>query len=373
MAREEQAARWFLILSALAIAIVALILTNVWTQNHNGEIATLRAALLPFAVNDTASAMQISLLQSQIVEILMNVANETTVGSGTFVWALSRDTSVPGGLCSAGAPSSYTMQSAGTGYRVNDLITLPLSYLTVTYGQSPVFQVNTVGGAGEVLTFTTLSRGCNAGGPQGTAVPGISIVGTGFTVTRDNANQGGGGGLPDAYYNYPAPPTGLVSPVQQSTYTLKQVTIESATFNVLVLEGPQFPMVTVSASVSHFLHVVLFAFSPEIPALESMGNNGYVFPFTSKNMAAISLTDDASCFSVAYPSAGGCFMDAGQDNVPGYLNSAEFVTNLWGNNLQLHSIFTHWFFNSFNDAQDYAANHANFTLNAPLMWVLPAL
>lgn len=369
---EEGAVRWLLTLSALTIAIVALILSNVFTERRNGEITILRATTAELAANGTHRDMQIAMLRSEWVEIMMHLANETVLGNGTFVWALSADTDQPAGICTS-APTGYTQVGAGTGYRVGDLITLPHNYLTVTFARSPIFRVDSVGLAGDVLTFTTLSRGCNGFGPLSTAIPGISIVGTGFSVTM-NSNFGL---VTDPYYAFPSPPNQLVAPLQVSTWTLKQVTIESVAFNVLVLDPPAVPMVSGYEGIgnvvtSEFLHVTTFGWQPEVTAVTSLGRSGYVFPFTQKNMAAVSLVDDSSCWSL--PFAGDCFMDADQNDYGGYLNSAGFETFQTGNNLQMRSSYAFWYFNSYyTHPHDFLANHANFTLTSPLMWVLPAL
>lgn len=365
--------RWLLTASALATAIVALVLTNVWTQEHNNNLANTRDALAALSANDTTSAMQISMLQSEMVEILMHVANETGVSNGTFVWSFSSGTDYPADSCS-GAPLSYTMQSAGTGYRVGDLITLPHAYLTVTYQVSPIFRVDSVGGAGEVVNFTTLSRGCNAGGPQGTAVPGNSIVGTGFTVTRDTANSVG---VTDDFYLFPTPPKNLVAPLQVGRYSLKELTISSVTFTVLVIEPPEFPMVSgydgIGSVVSApYLKVTQFGWTPDPPILLSLSSGFWLVPFTRKNLAAMSLVDDTGCWTGAQTSVQ-CFIDAEDDSTPYYYNSGEFGSDYEGSQSQIPAVFFTWFFNTLNWNWDLLANHANFTLTNSLMLVLPSL
>jgi hypothetical protein len=331
--------------------------------------------------------MKTMMLQSQVVEIMMHAANTTVLQEGTFIWSASEfpyrsvaaqcyGTEVPG----------YVIVNAGTNYRVGDLIT-GLNYdsflsLTYRYYEHFVLRVDAVGTSGEVTSFTVLTPGCFALATANTTIQTRSVVGTGFTVQR----YAGPYVVPNAntYYAYSTPPQGLVAPLQLGNYSLKQLTIDSVPFTVLELSAPEFPIVTsfdfLGPTYMRVLHMAMYHFDPPVLPLQDLGafltnydypyNYPFTFPLTQRNRNAFSLIDDTMCV-VTQPNV--CWQDSNGDSSKLTPDAFKLSTVFWGTDLQLAHPFFDFYFTSDDYTYQYVAEHAVFTLNYPLMLVLPSL
>lgn len=362
----------FLTWAALAIGITTLVLTPVFYRLHEESLASVRSTNADQQGDLAHLQMQNDIIQSQLVEALMNLGNETILQQGTFIWGIgSFGFSDISQQCSSIAVTGYAKAASGSGYRVGDLITVASD--AVQFLSQAVFNVTSVGGSGQVLTFTTLTPGCILSTPLTNVTMGtLSIVGTGFAVQfyagpYPPVNQ-------NVYYVYPTPPRRLVSPLQYANYTLKEVRLNSATYTVLQLDAPEFPMVmavppTMVSFIPSLLHPNLYQFDPPIPELQALGNAYYEFPLTRRNYNAISLTDDTSCYDNGIQ----CWLDAYDTSSRSLPNAFYLNYQYWGFDNQIAHPYIAWHFTSNGYAYNYLAHNTVLTLTEPLMLVLPSL
>lgn len=363
-------------LAALAVAIVALVLTVVQADSTGGALSNVRTSEAALTANDTGTTEQLVLLQSQWVEAMMGSGNETVLQEGTFTWQVGNrgegSDGYPGVECFNKIVGGYSMIAGGSGYRVGDLVTNGYTSPATYYG-SYVLRVDAVNDTtGAVTAFTTLSVGCfvSDSGSNST-LPTLSVVGSGMTVKRW-ATVYPGNPYPDWYDNYHPPMNGQQAPLQQANYTLKRVTIGTNAYTVLVLEGPEFPMAIRDGSITK-LHFVVYQFQPFIPEVLALGNWGYIFPLTQRNLAALNLHEyDGTCLRTQNPSV--CFLDGKSDfTTPMSLNSMK-LSYSWYNGTGLNfDTWLSWVYASQGSVHNYALNGTTFSLRAPLMLVLPSL
>jgi hypothetical protein len=359
--------------SALLIAIAGIILACIWNTNQNRGIQEQFNRLANTKENATHASMQNAMLQSQMVEIMMQSSSEQILQEGTFIWTIGDGNSNRvGSSCSTQlVPSftSYSIATAGTGYFVGDLVTLfyqDAVPVTVTYSANAVLKITAVHNTtGAVLSFDVMTPGCVASG--GGLVPGNPIAttcvrGVGLTINRAAM------GFPaynatDYYGAFPPLAPFPQAPLQYSNYSLREVTIQSVSYTVLYLSPPPFPMVIGSFSqpspIVH-LNVAMANYEPTIPELQGFGSEYYVFPLTNKNYDAINVTDNVNCYLNNIQ----CFMDADQGSTLQYARSMLILNSNSG------SIFYPVIQFYLKSGFDWAANDAVFTLNYPLVVVL---
>lgn len=222
----------FLILVLGGLGLAAFIMALVFNAQQNSATAGLNT-------RDSVIQQQITILQTQVLEMMMDQVNGTLVQNGTFRWSCNvLGFSPVFQNCLTGTTAvAYSTVSAGTGYNVGDLIT-GNDASGVTYQSPPQLRVTQVDGAGAVLAFDTLNTGCYTSG-SGTITTN-SPVGVGFTMQITGGTRSLG--FPDSYYAYPSPPTKSMCAAQESTYELRQLTMGSAYFTVLFLTPPRYPM-----------------------------------------------------------------------------------------------------------------------------------
>jgi len=357
--------------SALVVAVLAYI------QQSNG-ISTLRLSTDELTSNVTSLEanvrhleMENSLLQSQVVEISMGLANETILREGTFIWSVGGIANrEPGNTCNGLVVTGFAIFTPGTGYRVGDLVTVKNQDVPFTFQlyENPVLKVTSVGSGGEVQAFDVLTPGCLANNPlSNNSIPTLSILGNGLTVKRY------AGPYPpiniDTYYEFQTPQNGPAAPLQYANYSLRQVTIESVAYTVLYIYPPEFPIALVFTGLSDALSVVLYEFEPLVPELQTLGEYNYILPLTNKNYNAISLPDDINCLATNT----NCWLDASGSSSREYPNAFSLINYRNGLDLQVANHFVYWHFTSTGYTHDYVANNAVLTLNHPLMLVLPSL
>lgn len=366
---------------ALVVAIIALIVTCVQSSNTEQSLANARSNAATVGANDSAALQQVLLLQSQWVEGHMTGGNESIVQEGTFLWSVGRhqDDDLGEG-CSSQVVGGYSIVSAGTGYRVGDLIVYDYDAPTGggRYSDPFVLSVDAVGLAGQVLQFTMLTPGCFISDPAGNSTYStLSIPGTGFTVKRWVTVATGGAAIyawnNHAYYNYDAPQHILLAPVQPANYTLKRVTIGSTAYTVLQLDAPEFP-IRIRDGNAIRLRFELYRFTPFVPELLSFYFYGYTFPLTQRNLDAMDLEEyDNTCFRTQNPSV--CFLDGALPfyTTPMNLNSVRIYSTYYDSSPDLYDNSVGWTYKSQGSVHNYALNGTVFTLRRPLMLVLPSL
>lgn len=355
------------------VAVIALILTSVWTSNQNTTNNNVNRNLENLTNDVNHLQMEYSMTQSKMVEILMSSsANETIIQEGTFVWSIGgRSYSYPGGGCSDVVPTGFAIDVAGTGYRIDDLITVSSLSFSGFFYNSPVLKVVSVGSLGEVLSFNTLTPGCLSSNPFGnSSFITLSVLGIGFTVKLYappyppiNINT---------YPVFQTPQDDPVAPLQYANYSLRRITIESVEYTLLYLSPPEFPIITqpfYPTLTTLALTVALYEFEPAVPALQVLGYYGYIFPLTKKNLGAINLTEDGNCFNTNPD----CWLDVSGDTSRVYPNAVRFYHNIGGANQQISNAYILWHFNSNAAFYDYMLQNAVLQLNYPLVFVLPSL
>jgi hypothetical protein len=378
---EESAGRRIMPWITLLVALIALAIgaAGWFFPNNDASFRALSQndtalsdALAAANAQIAASNVQITQLQSQLVEIMMESGNATLLQNGTFLWgvSISQDNVFPFATCNTGqSASGFTMVSAGTGYRVGDLITLIAEdpdYALWFWTELPVLRVDTVDGSGAVLTFTTLTGGCfGYESAPGTTMDTLSVVGSGFTVQISGLYAPS---VFNTYYDYPTPPTDLGAGLQYAQYSLYQVEIHGVFFTVLYLEPP--PLTMHFAPYGYWTHVAvttlefnLYNFQPPVAELTTLGSASYIFPLTQKNVGAINFQDDYNCWAT-----GDCYLDLdflGQDK----LKAIQFHTYLQQFGVKQHS----WIRFRINPPVEVPILNGAFTLNYPFMLVLPSL
>jgi hypothetical protein len=361
---------------AFTIGIIALFLGSVLYTNNNGSAGNLERQIQNISDRLEHLQMENSLLQSQFVEIEMQLGTETILQEGTYIWSIGgqANTNAAQSCFPAVEPNGFLVSNPGSGYFVGDLVTVGrLDISPVTYTQNAVLKITSVGLAGEVTGFQLLYRGClsSFSPPPGIVnITTLCIRGTGFTVTRvpgipffDNDGN---------HYQFPGLAPLPKAPLQYANYSLRSLTIESVTYTILHLFPPEFPIVVVdtfSTSGSFALNVALLEFTPRIPELQS---TRYLLPLTRKNYNALNLTDDDNC----YQNNVECWLDASVSGLPRFQQMPRAVRVRYselGANLQhKHSWFA-WYFVGKTTPNDWVTNNAVLTLNAPLMFVLPTI
>jgi hypothetical protein len=364
----------FLLFIAGCFGIAAFGMTLSFRIQQNDA---LHALAREASFNNSQSQLQVNELQTQVVELSMNQGNETLLYNGTFIWGIGRGfggfNPQPFQECTfEQTASAIILSSTGTGYRVGDLITantVGANLLAAQFFLQPVLRVTQVDGLGAVLAFDTLFTGCLSPGVTTDTYQTISVVGSGAAVQI----SGGSVFLPSTYYDYPAPPPGLASPLQVSRYEVRSLQLESAVWTILHLFPPEFPMlisppfpettlndIRISAYETYFnvpelVSSILFDSGNEITAL------------TQHNYEALNFTDSSNCFvsSVCLQDALGPF-----GTIPRAVEiiSAQRVIPLFGG-LRVESYISFTIFST--DAMlNFVANGAAFNLNRPLMLVL---
>lgn len=358
-------------LAALGVAIAALFLPNVGPQ-----LDTLRSTDTNLTAALAAANMHIDMLNSQIVEIMMNDAtNVTLLRNGTFIWGVSliQDPAPPFATCNALTVSGFTIAAAGTGYRVGDLITVNLDDVAQTYlwDQHPVLRVDTVGGSGEVLTFTVLTPGCFEydNGPN-SVMDTLSVVGSGFTVQTVGPTYTPTVG--NGYYDYPTPPPALCTALQTSQYSVYQLTIGPSAFTLLHLNTPPIPMTFQRYGSTFFgagvttLQIYMYEFEPREDDIVAMGTKDYIFPLTQKNFNAISFPSTDDCFAL-----GQCIVNVNfftEDTLRALEFYTQFADPPVRNETWIRTRITPLF-----EIPGFDVTSAVFSLKEPWVLVLPAL
>jgi hypothetical protein len=271
----------------------------------------------------------------------------------------------------------FSIITAGTGYRVGDLVTKGDSL--VQFFNSFVLRVDAVGILGEVTQFTMLSPGCFTGdlGVNST-IDTSTIVGTGLTLKRWATVATGTSAIynwnTQAYYNYDPPQLRLVAPLQVANYTLRRVTIGTTSFTVLQLDSPEFPIAITNGLPAPRLRFELYQFTPHVPELLSYYFFGHTFPLTQRNLEALHLEEyDNTCFRTQNPLV--CFLDGARPfyTTPMNLNSLRVYTHYYPSSPALYDNSITWTYKSQQSVHDYALNGTVFTLLEPLRLVLPSL
>jgi hypothetical protein len=335
------------------------------------EIADVEQNVTAQQIDNSADAaanqvlqMEIIQLRSEIVEVGMHTANVTQIASGTFIWAFS---SGPASIVSESCDyiwGVWQLDNAGTGYVIGELIVLPTSSVV----SSPVFQVTSVvNGTGAIVSFDVLTVGCTdtlyltPQGPFGT----LSTNGVGFTVNVSSSTVT----LPanNAYYDFPTPPKGNSAAIQRSAYRLLDVIINSEHFNVLELDPPPVPASFISGT-SILLKTVMFEFEPRVEILGSLQYSPpYYEPLTQTNVNALSMINCAptQCFTVAdFPNVLRIRNAIGYKQTLQFDPSPEFV--------KVHN-WLQFVWTSEDLTFNYLGGTVQFTLNRPLLLVLPAI
>lgn len=356
----------------IALGAIALAIGLHLTQNGTTSTLDLRTTSLQTQLN--TSIMQTQMLQSQLVELMMDAANITILQQGTFIWALSDiNGNPPANGCFSSVVPGYVLVTAGTNYRVGDLITGKNTDAVGSYNYQEhlVLRVDTVGLLGEVTSFTVLTPGCFISGAGNTTIETRSAVGSGVTLKRYAGPYSGP--VEDVYYTYPTPPSKLVSPLQRGNYTIKELTIHSVPFIIAEISPPEFPM---AASFDYNpypiggLRLTMYQFDPPSDVVQTVANYDYIFPLTQRNYNAISLVDDSPCFNVQ-PDV--CWLSAyPYVSAKLYPSAVGFEHANHGTNSQFDYPYIFSSFNSANHVHQYVAENAVFTLNYPLMLVLPS-
>lgn len=357
-------------IAALVLAILALFLPD-----NGSQFTTLRATDANLSAALAAANMHIDMLNSQIVEIMMHDAtNVTLLRNGTFIWGVSlrQDPAPPFATCNYLTVSGFIIVGAGTGYRAGDLITVNLDDAVQTYfwDQHAVLRVDTVGGSGEVLTFTVLTPGCIQfdNGPN-SVMDTLSVVGTGFTVQTVGPTYVPTVG--NGYYDYPTPPPALCTALQTSQYSVYELVIGPSAFTLLYLETPPVPMTFQRYGSTYFgagvttLQMYMYGFTPREDDIVSLGTKDYIFPLTQKNFNAISLLGSNNCFAL-----GQCIVNVNfftEDTLRAMEFFTQFASPPVRNQTWIRTRITPLEEGGFDGTQ------AVFSLKEPWMLVLPAL
>lgn len=317
--------------------------------------------------------MQIDQLRSELVEIQMASANVTMLQTGTYIWTFGSQavSSDPSLVCNWFI-TGWQIVNAGINYVVGDLISISVSNpINVQIYASPVFRVDSVDGNGAVLTFDTLTVGCANAQYMSTQGPFSTLTVRGSGLTMEFFSSTNIAPLNNAYYNFPTPMSQNCAALQEATYQLKSLTIESVEFIILELNPPPFPVQldSISGSIVNFA-MAAYAYEPSILQLRPLSSYGYVFPLTTYNRNALSFTDNANCLA-----SNACFYE------PWRLTSQEAQTGVkFQQNVHVGSgdidyfVYDEWiaaYWNSVSGVLNFQG--ANFTLNYPMMLVLPSL
>lgn len=357
---------FFLTLVAIGLAIWGILVPERDTATFNAlsqNDTTLGAAL-------AAANLQITQLQSQLVEIMMEAGNATLLQNGTFIWGVSiqQDNVYPFATCNTGqSGAAFAVDNPGGWYRVGDLITMVASdpdYVLWAWAEVPVFRVDSITETGAVATFTVLTGGCFIfQDAPGTVMHTLSVAGSGFAVTVTSFYTPT---VFNEYYNYPTPPIDLGTALQYSTYSLYQVEIHGVFFTVLYLDAPPETMAFDSYGIIGAVTTLefnLYNFQPPVAEITPLGTANYIFPLTQKNQGAIHLQDDYNCWATK-----DCYLNLdflGHDK----LKAAQFHTYLQEFGTKQHS----WIRFRINPALEVPILNGVFTLNYPFMFVLPSL
>lgn len=362
-----------LIILVYFIAVPALILSilSIFYPNYDSQLNAIRTTTTELEGNITHLQMENTLLQNQVVELMMSSANETIIQEGRFVWAMggTRDR-YPGDVCNDLVVTGFAINTAGTGYRVGDLVFVTNidTPSTIQFYDNPVLKITAVGGSGEVVSFDVLTPGCLAANPMtNNSISTMTIVGSGLTVKRYAGPYPPID--PNTYYVFQTPQANLVAPLQYANYSLRQVTIESVAYTVLYIYPPEFPIIPESSGASNALDMILYEFDPLIPALQALGSYYYVFPLTQKNYNAISLVDDTNCLATSVD----CWLDTYGGSSRDSPTAFALVNTRDGFDDQIANHYIQFHFTSTGYTHDYVANNAVLTLNYPFMLVLPSL
>ena len=368
----ERTVYWIVLLGTLTVAIIALFLPN-----YGGDLNALRSTDTIIINNLSVTNMHVDMLNSQIFEIMQEAGNVTLIQNGTFIWGVSRSqiNLFPFATCTTGQSApGFNLVSAGTGYRVGDLVTLHLEDPLVAVYQwfeHPVIQVNSVDSlTGAILTFTTLSGGCaNFGVDTAPSMDSLSVVGTGATFQVSGPYFAPS--VFNGYYDYPTPPADLSSALQYANYQLYQVIIHGVAFTTLHLEAPALPMQlggygSVLNPLLNALHFNMYEFQPPVDNIRSLGTADYIFPITKRNFDAIVFRDRYNCW---FRPTDKCFLNL--NVVPGEdtLIAMQFKTYAQTFATKLHS----WIRFRIHNFEEDPFLDANFTLAYPFMLVLPSL
>jgi hypothetical protein len=369
----EKRVIWTFVAFALAI-VGAYVVGALLPPNRGSDINALQILTSNLTNQLQQSNLQIDMLRSDLVEIMVEAGNATLLQNGTFIWGVSRsqDNLFPFATCTTGQSApGFNLVSAGTGYRVGDLVTLHLDDpLGVVYQwiEHPVIQVNSVDSlTGAILTFTTLSGGCaNFGVDTAPSMDSLSVVGTGATFQVSGPYYAPS--VFNEYYDYPTPPADLSTALQYANYQLYQVLIHGVAFTTLHLEPPALSMQLGFYGSKLFLnalHINMYEFQPPVENLASLGTADYVFPLTQRNVDAIDFQDRSNCW---YRATNNCYLnlDLTRKN---NLIAMQFKTYAQQFGIKLHS----WIRFRINSFEEEPFLDANMTLHYPFMLVLPSL
>lgn len=364
--RAVYALHWIITLAALGVAILACFLPD-----NSGAITALQEQ----AANQTAQIntlnQEVAIIQSQLVEIMMDGGNLTFLRNGSFTWgiSLSQSFTPPFAECTSTTPSGFTIAAAGSGYRVGDLATVNLNNpppQTYNWLQHPVLRVDAVGGSGEVLALTALSTGCFDfdDGPD-SIMDTLSVAGSGLTV------QTVGPFIPadpsTGYYDYPTPPANLCAPIQVTNYSVYQLTIGPAAFTLLYLSGAPVPSTVLPYGIQTAvttLQIYMYNFNPRDDDIVSLGTKDYIFPLTQKNLNAISFATNDDCLAL-----GTCVVNI-NFITPDTLRAMEFYTQFTSPPIRNQT----WIRTGITPLEEIGPfDNGVFSLNEPFMLVLPAL
>lgn len=365
------ALNWIITLAALGVAILACFLPD-----NSGTLTALQNNYTNLTAQLAATNMEVDVIRSQLAETMMNDANITLLRNGTFIWGISllQDPAPPFAECTDLTVSGFTIASAGTGYRVGDLITVNLDDISQTYfwRQHPVLRVDTVGGSGDVLTFTVLTPGCFVfdNGPN-SVMDTLSVVGSGFTVQTVGPTYVPS--VANGYYDYPTPPQALCTALQTSNYSVYQMTLGPTAFTLLYLYSPPIPMTfqrygspnNWGAGVTT-IQIYMYQHDPREDDIVSLGYKDYIFPLTQKNLNAISFPSDDNCFAL-----GLCVVNV-NFFTPDTLRALEFFTQFTTPAIR-NETWIRTRITPLAETPGYDDTHASFSLTEPWVLVLPAL
>lgn len=316
--------------------------------------------------------MQIDQLRSEVVELQMASANVTVLQSGTYIWTFgSSYTSSDPSISCTWFITGWQIANAGINYVVGDLISISVAGIfNPQIFASPVFRVDTVDGNGAVLTFDTLTVGCATGSYGVTQGPFNMLTLRGSGLTMEFFSSTPVAPLNNAYYNFPTPMSQNCAALQEATYQLKSLTIESVEFTILELNPPPFPVQldSVSGGINNFA-MAAYAFEPDILQLRTLGSYPYVFPLTTYNKAAFSFTDSTNCLA-----GNTCYYEPWrQPNQQAQTGIIFQEISHFGltTPYDIHDEWIATYWHSVSGLLNFQG--ANFTLNYPMMLVLPSL
>lgn len=286
---------------------------------------------------------------------------------GTFIWAMAdRNGYIPGSTCwFPGRINNVFVNSAGTGYRVGDLIVAQHpggpQFFSFVYQVSEVDPLD-----GAVVSYDVLTDGCIESTANVTLTT-MSTHGTGFEVVVNS--DGGPGSDPNAndgeLYLYPLPPGQLLAPLQVSQYRVYTISRQDGTQELaLEIDPPAVPIrMSSGGGTQTQFAVYLYGFNNSVVEMNTLADWWFTSIIPPKMLSQFDLRIDTACPT--------CFVSGTNGGNARSRNALTYggVDYTIGARQFMHN-FVLWNYGSPFDAYDFRANNATFTLKRPVRWLL---